>query len=70
MVSSVVVAAVLVLLLRKPFTSPGVRAMERELRRREKGSGAAALEPAFPVPPLPMKALTTPIGASKEKAHG
>lgn len=69
-VSSIVVAAVLVLLLRKPFANPGVRAMEREMRRREKGRGAAALEPAFPVPPLPMKALTTPIGASKEKAHG
>ncbi|MFY2859748.1 NADH-quinone oxidoreductase subunit NuoH [Mycobacterium sp. THU-M104] len=74
-VSSVVFAAVLVALLRKPFSNPGVRAMERELRRRAKGSGGPALESAFPVPPLPtktlpMKALATPIGASKENARG
>jgi len=66
-ISSIVVASALVLLLRKPFTTPAVRAMERELRRRgeettEPDSRAGA-GPAFPTPPLPA------VGASKEKAR-
>ncbi|WP_444309170.1 hypothetical protein, partial [Mycobacterium marinum] len=29
-----------------------------------------ALEPLFPTPPLPMKPLAQPVGASKENARG
>ena len=59
-VSSLVFAVVLVLLLRKPFTSPGIRAMERQLRRQQ--GERPAVEEAFPTPPLPTH-------ASKEKAR-
>jgi NADH-quinone oxidoreductase subunit H len=66
-ISSIVVATVLVLLLRKPFTAPGIRAMERELRRGRDEStepqGPETMGPAFPTPPLPA------AGASKEKAR-
>jgi NADH-quinone oxidoreductase subunit H len=65
--SSIVVAAALVLLLRKPFTAPGIRAMERELRRGRdeitEPQSPETLGPAFPTPPLPA------AGASKEKAR-
>ena len=64
-VSSLVVAGVLVLLLRKPFATPGIRAMERQLRRqRGERPGPVSPEAAFPTPPLPAQA-----GASKEKAR-
>jgi NADH-quinone oxidoreductase subunit H len=65
-ISSIVVASALVLLLRKPFTTPAVRAMERALRRRGKTTepeSPAGAGPAFPTPPLPA------VGASKEKAR-
>jgi NADH-quinone oxidoreductase subunit H len=64
-VSSLVVAGVLVLLLRKPFATPGIRAMERQLRR-QRGERPSPVSPeaAFPTPPLPAQA-----GASKEKAR-
>ncbi|WP_197501197.1 NADH-quinone oxidoreductase subunit NuoH [Mycobacterium sp. 852002-51057_SCH5723018] len=66
-VSSIVVATALVLLLRKPFTAPGIRAMERELRRGRdeitEPQSPETLGPAFPTPPLPA------AGASKEKAR-
>ena len=65
-VSSIVVASVLVLLLRKPFSTPTIRAMERELRRRrDKTPSPEVEEPAFPTPPLPAQK----VGASKEKAR-
>jgi NADH-quinone oxidoreductase subunit H len=65
-VSSIVVASVLVLLLRKPFSTPTIRAMERELRRRrDKAPSPEVTEPAFPTPPLPAQK----VGASKEKAR-
>ncbi len=60
-VCSLVFAVVLVLLLRKPFTAPSIRAMERQLRRQQ-GSGPVGAETAFPTPPLPTR-------ASKEKAR-
>ncbi|MEE3066991.1 MAG: NADH-quinone oxidoreductase subunit NuoH [Actinomycetota bacterium] len=66
-VSSLVFAVALVLLLRKPFSTPGNRALARELRKR---SDALALPPAFPTPPLPGKVLTSAVGASKENADG
>jgi len=67
-ISSIVVAGVLVFLLRKPFSTPNIRAMERQLRRqRGKGAGPESPVPAFPTPPLPTKALAT---ASKENARG
>jgi NADH-quinone oxidoreductase subunit H len=65
-VSSIVVASVLVLLLRKPFSTPTIRAMERGLRRgRVKSPSPEVTEPAFPTPPLPAQK----VGASKEKAR-
>jgi NADH-quinone oxidoreductase subunit H len=67
-ISSIVVAGVLLFLLRKPFSTPNIRAMERQLRRqRGKGAGPESPVPAFPTPPLPTKALAT---ASKENARG
>jgi NADH-quinone oxidoreductase subunit H len=63
-VSSIVFAVALVLVLRKPFSVPTIRAMERELRRQQKEiPGAEVTEPAFPTPPLPA------AGASKETAR-
>ncbi|MBW0012904.1 NADH-quinone oxidoreductase subunit NuoH [Mycobacterium sp.] len=68
-ISSLVVASALVLLLRRPFTAPSLRAMERQLRRQRGEAaapgGAASIEPAFPTPPLPGQK----VGASKEKAR-
>ncbi|MFZ1176270.1 MAG: NADH-quinone oxidoreductase subunit NuoH [Mycobacterium sp.] len=67
-ICSAVVGVVLVLVLRKPFTTPNIRAMEKQLRRQQPGQ--KSIEPAFPTPPLPTKALAQPVGASKEKARG
>jgi NADH-quinone oxidoreductase subunit H len=65
-VSSIVVAGALVLLLRKPFTAPSIRAMERQLRRQgDETPSPAITEPAFPTPPLPARK----VGASKEEAR-
>jgi NADH-quinone oxidoreductase subunit H len=65
-ISSILVASLLVLLLRKPFSTPTIRAMERELRRqRGKPPSPEVTEPAFPTPPLPGQK----VGASKEKAR-
>jgi NADH-quinone oxidoreductase subunit H len=66
-VSSLVFATALVLVLRKPFGTPGIRALERELR---KDRDAIPPAPAFPTPPLPGKVLTSSVSASKEKARG
>ncbi|BBX95284.1 NADH-quinone oxidoreductase subunit NuoH [Mycobacterium lacus] len=61
-ISSIVVAAVLVASLRRPFTAPSVRALSRQLRkRRSELQESASTAPAFPTPPLP---------ASKEKVRG
>src|ERR1700759_1596775 len=67
-VSSIVVAATLVLNLRKPFTAPSIRALAREDRKRRDESSATtdgpeSPEPAFPTPPVPVR-------ASKEKVRG
>jgi NADH-quinone oxidoreductase subunit H len=64
-VSSIVVAALLVLTLRQPFTAPSVRALARQNRRRrpESPGEPESSEPVFPTPPLP-------VGASKENARG
>jgi NADH-quinone oxidoreductase subunit H len=68
-IASVVVAAALVLWLRRPLTPPSIRALELQLRRRREEIGepesAASTEPAFPTPPLPAQK----VGASKEKAR-
>jgi NADH-quinone oxidoreductase subunit H len=67
-VSSLVFAVVLIMLLRKPFsTTPANRALARELRKR---GDALPPPPAFPTPPMPPKVLTSSVSASKEKAHG
>ncbi|WP_134426901.1 NADH-quinone oxidoreductase subunit NuoH [Mycobacterium ulcerans] len=71
-VSSIVVAAILVMSLRKPFSTPNA---VTKARRRGKQPAAGpdeqgALEPLFPTPPLPMKPLAQPVGASKENARG
>jgi len=68
-ISSVVVAALLVLRLRRPLTPPSIRALELQLRRRRaeiaEPESAASTEPAFPTPPLPAHKLV----ASKEEAR-
>jgi len=68
-ISSVVVAALLVLRLRRPLTPPSIRARELQLRRRRaeiaEPESAASTEPAFPTPPLPAHKVV----ASKEKAR-
>ena len=70
-ISSIVVAGAVVLLLRKPFITPSIRAMERQLRRqRDETPAPESPVPAFPTPPLPAQALVSPVGASKEKARG
>ncbi|MEE6176181.1 NADH-quinone oxidoreductase subunit NuoH [Mycobacterium sp. 050134] len=63
-VSSLVVTVALVVLLRKPLTAPDIRAMDRQLRRKD-GERPTPVSPgaAFPTPPLPGK------HASKEKAR-
>ncbi|BBX56805.1 NADH-quinone oxidoreductase subunit 8 [Mycobacterium shottsii] len=71
-VSSIVVAAILVMSLRKPFSTPN---SVTKARRRGKQPAASpdeqgAMEPLFPTPPLPMKPLAQPVGASKENARG
>ena len=54
--SSVAFAVLLVALLRKPFATPSIRALERQLREQRKDSpGLKSLEPAFPTPPLPRR---------------
>jgi len=66
-VSSLVVAGVLVLLLRQPFTAPSMRAMRRQLRQqRGERPGPVVPEAAFPTPPLPQMSGER---ASKEKAR-
>ena len=66
--SSIVFATVLVLSLRKPFSAPGIRALEKQLRREAtKLPAAESPTPVFPTPPLPMKSLAA---ASKEEARG
>jgi NADH-quinone oxidoreductase subunit H len=70
-ISSIVVAGALVLLLREPFITPSIRAMERQLRRqRDESPRREITEPAFPTPPLPAQAEASPVGVSKEKARG
>jgi NADH-quinone oxidoreductase subunit H len=65
-VSSLVFAVALVLLLRKPFSTPTIRALEAELRRQGGESpGPVVTEPAFPTPPLPAQKAR----ASKETAR-
>jgi NADH-quinone oxidoreductase subunit H len=69
--SSIVFAVGLITVLRKPFSTPTIRAFEREQRKAGKNAkqvaGPEPVKSAFPTPPLPMKSLT---GASKEKARG
>jgi NADH-quinone oxidoreductase subunit H len=63
-VTSLVFATVLVSSLRKPFSGPSARVLERQLRKqRDAESGPISTEPAFPTPPMP-------VGASKENARG
>ena len=68
-ISSVVVAALLVLRLRRPLTPPSIRALELQLRRRgaeiAEPESAASTEPAFPTPRLPAHKVV----ASKEEAR-
>ena len=68
-ISSFVVAALLVLRLRRPLTPPSIRALELQLRRRRaeiaEPESAASTEPAFPTPPLPAHKVV----ASKEEAR-
>ncbi|KZS81844.1 NADH-quinone oxidoreductase subunit NuoH [Mycobacterium persicum] len=64
-VSSLVVTTGLVMSLR----SPGSRVKRRQ-QRAETTAERGGAEPVFPTPPLPMKPLAQPVGASKENARG
>jgi NADH-quinone oxidoreductase subunit H len=65
-VASLVVTVVLLYLLQRPFSN---RTLRNKRRRTESETRAAyaALEPAFPTPPMPGKALAP---ATKETANG
>ncbi|HET9876320.1 MAG TPA: NADH-quinone oxidoreductase subunit H, partial [Mycobacterium sp.] len=68
---SIVFATALLLSLRKPFSAPGIRALERQLRREAKKLPALPRStPVFPTPPLPAKTLKSLEAASKEEARG
>jgi NADH-quinone oxidoreductase subunit H len=77
-ISSLVVAAILILSLRRPFSvSPRSKRRDdkrRDEKQRETPDDFHKLAPAFPTPPLPSetyeKTLDRPVGASKEKARG
>jgi NADH-quinone oxidoreductase subunit H len=70
-ISSIVVAVLLVLSLRRPFSAPSPRARARQLRKqRLKSPASIGSAPAFPTPPLPAELLTPSAGASKEKVRG
>jgi NADH-quinone oxidoreductase subunit H len=77
-ISSLVVAAILILSLRRPFSvSPRSKRRDdkrRDEKQRETPDDFHKLAPAFPTPPLPFetheKTLDRPVGASKEKARG
>ena len=62
--SSITFAVLLVLVLRKPFAAPGIRALER--RQRSEPPGPVDAGATFPTPPMPTLASTP---ASKEKAR-
>ncbi|HEY1439362.1 MAG TPA: NADH-quinone oxidoreductase subunit H, partial [Mycobacterium sp.] len=63
-----VVAVLLVLTLRRPFSAPSPRTRARRLRKHPDESIGTA--PAFPTPPLPAERSTPSAGASKEKVRG
>lgn len=67
-VCSLVFAVALIATLRKPFSAPSPRKRRKQVVSLTP-SGSAD-EPAFPTPPLPLKTLERPVGASKEKARG
>jgi NADH-quinone oxidoreductase subunit H len=70
-ICSFVVAVVLVLSLRRPFSAPSPRARARQLRKQRTESPASiGTAPAFPTPPLPAQAVTPAAGASKERVRG
>jgi NADH-quinone oxidoreductase subunit H len=65
-ISSAVFAIALVALLRKPFSAPQPSALSRRLRRKRVPE-VAAIEGAFPTPPLPGQTIVA-NNANKEKA--
>jgi NADH-quinone oxidoreductase subunit H len=62
--SSIIFAGLLVMVLRKPFAAPGIRALER--RQRSEPPGPIDAGTTFPTPPMPALAG---MPASKEKAR-
>jgi NADH-quinone oxidoreductase subunit H len=68
-IASLVVAAVLIMTLRKPFGGPSPKARAKQVRK-ELDERPSDFKPAFPIPPLPLKTLEQPVGVSKEKARG
>lgn len=66
-VSSLVFAAALIALLRRPFAVPKPSKRRKQLAATLDSGG---FEPAFPTPPLPIKTLDRPVDATKEKARG
>jgi NADH-quinone oxidoreductase subunit H len=68
-ICGVVVAVLLVLSLRRPFSAPNVRALARQLRKqRPESSESIGTAPTFPTPPLPAELSTPSAPASKETA--
>jgi NADH-quinone oxidoreductase subunit H len=68
-ICSLVVAVLLVLSLRRPFSTPNVRALARQLgKQRHESSESIGAAPAFPTPPLPAELSTPSAPASKETA--
>ncbi len=62
-----VVTAVLLYLLQRPFSNRHLRKKRRRTESEARSAQATALEPAFPTPPMPAKQLAA---ATKETADG
>jgi len=68
-ICSIIVAVLLVLSLRRPFSAPGARALARQRRKqRREGPESIGTASAFPTPPLPTELSSPAAPSSKEKA--
>ncbi len=65
--ASIVVTAVLLYLLQRPFSNRQLRKKRRRTESEARSARAASFEPAFPTPALPGKPLAP---AAKEAANG
>jgi len=65
--ASLVVTAVLLYLLQRPFSNRQLRKRRRRTESEARSAQTASFEPAFPTPALPGK---PPAAVAKEAAHG